>query len=49
MMWKQKELTYLGDRVSTGGWCEAAVTAGRCGWVKLGECRDLLYGKTFFL
>ena len=31
-----REFTYLGDRVSTGGGCEAAVTARtRCGWVKL--------------
>ena len=29
-----RELTYLGDRVSVGGGCEAAVTARtRCGWV----------------
>ena len=30
--------TYLGDRVSAGGECEAAVTArARYGWVKFGE------------
>ena len=30
-----REFTYLGDRVSAGGGCEAAVTAiKRCGWVK---------------
>ena len=29
------EFTYLGDRVSAGGGCEATVTARtRCGWVK---------------
>ena len=29
-----REFTYLGDRVSVGGGCEAAVTARtRCGWV----------------
>ena len=29
------EFTYLGDRVSAGGGCVAAVTARtRCGWVK---------------
>ena len=36
-----KELTYLGDRVSAGGGCEAAVTARtRCRWVKSRECGD---------
>ena len=30
-----KEFTYLGDRVSVDGGCEAAVTSRtRCGWVK---------------
>ena len=30
------EFTYLGDKVSAGGGCEAAVSARtRCGWVKL--------------
>ena len=30
-----RTFTYLGDRVSTGGGCETAVTArARCGWVK---------------
>ena len=34
-----RESTYLGDRVSAGGGCEAAVTARtRCGWVKFREC-----------
>ena len=33
------EITYLGDRVSAGGGCEAAVTARtRCGWAKFREC-----------
>ena len=30
-----RQLTYLGDKVSTGGGCEAAVTARTCWWVKL--------------
>ena len=39
------EFTYLGDRVSASGGCEAAVTARtRCGWVKLRECSELLNG-----
>ena len=34
-----REFTYLVDRVSAGGGCEAAVTAGtRCGWVMYREC-----------
>ena len=38
--------TYLGDRVSAGGGCEACVTARtRCGWVMLRECSDLLFGR----
>ena len=42
------EFTYLGDRVSSGGGCEAALTARtRCGWVKLRECGELLYGRRF--
>ena len=42
------ELTYLGDRVSAGGGCEAAVTARtRCGWVKFRECGELLCGRRF--
>ena len=33
-----RELTYLGDSVSAGGGCEAAVTVRtRCGWIKLGR------------
>ena len=43
-----RELTYLGDRVSAGGGCEAAVTARiRCGWAKFRECGELLYGWRF--
>ena len=43
-----REFTYLGDRVSAGGGCEAAVTARtRCGWVKFMECGELLYGRRF--
>ena len=31
-----------------GGGCEAAVTARtRCGWVKIRECGELLYGRRF--
>ena len=42
------EFTYLGDRVSAGGGCEAAVNArARCGWVKYRECGELLYGRRF--
>ena len=34
--------------MSTGGGCEAVVTAIiRCGWVKLRECGELLYGILF--
>ena len=41
-------LTYLGDMVSAGGGCEAAVTARtRCGWVKFRVCSELLYGRRF--
>ena len=42
-----KEFTYLCDRVSTGGGCEAAVTARRCWWVMFRECGELLYGRRF--
>ena len=43
-----REFAYLGERVSVGGGCEAAVTAiTRCGWVKLRECGDLLYDRRF--
>ena len=40
-----REFTYLGDRVSAGGGCEAAVTARtKCGWVMFRECDELLCG-----
>ena len=43
-----KEFTYLDDRVSASGGCEAAETARtRCGWVKFRECGELLYGRRF--
>ena len=36
-----REFTYLGNRVSAGGGCEAAVTARtRCGWAKIRECGE---------
>ena len=42
-----REFTYLGDRVSAGGGCEAAVnTRTRCRWDKFIECSELLYGKS---
>ena len=43
-----REVTYLGDRVSAGGGCEAAVTAKtRYGLVTFRECGKLLYGRRF--
>ena len=43
-----RDFTCLGDRESTGGGCEVVVTAKiRCGWVKLRECSELLYGRRF--
>ena len=43
-----REFTYLGDRVSSGEGCEAVVNARtRCGWIKLRECSELLYGRRF--
>ena len=43
-----REFTYLGDRVSVGGGCEAALTARtRCGWVKFRECIELLYSRRY--
>ena len=48
-MKRVRELTYVGDRVNTGGTCEAAVTAIiNCGWVEYRECREL-YGWRFLL
>ena len=42
------EFTHLGDRVSAGEGCEVAVTARtRCGWIKLRDCGELLYGRIF--
>ena len=42
------EFTYLGDRVSAGGGCEATVTARtRCWWAKLREWGEWLYGRRF--
>ena len=44
-----KEFTYFGDRVSAGGGYDVALTAiTRCGWVKLRECGELLYGHEIF-
>ena len=41
-----QEFTYLGDRVSAVGGCEAAVIARtRHGWVTVRECSELLYGR----
>ena len=43
-----REFTYLGDRVSAGGGCEAAVTAKtKRGLVKFRECGELLYDRRF--
>ena len=40
---------YLGDMVSVGGVCEAAITARtRYGWVMFREWGELLYGMRFF-
>ena len=40
------EFTCLGDWMSAGGGCEAAVTAcSRCGCVKFSVCSELLYGR----
>ena len=42
------ELTCLGDRMSAGERCEAAVTARtRCGSVRFRECGELLHGRIF--
>ena len=43
-----RQFTYLGYRVITGGGCEVAETARtNCRWVKLSECGELLYCKSF--
>ena len=45
-----REFTYLDDRVSAGGGCEAAVTASvRCEMVNFWACGELLYGRRFCL
>ena len=50
MKWKQSEFRDPGDWVSVGGRCEAAATAmTRCGWIMLGNCGKLLYGKRLSL
>ena len=42
------ELSYLGDRINSGGGCVAAVTSRtRLGWVRFRECQDLLCRKKF--
>ena len=39
-----RDFTYLGDRVSAGGGCEAGVTTRtRCGWATSRECGELLW------
>ena len=43
-----REFIYFGDRVSTGGGCEAAMTASTSrGWVKSRECGDWLHDRRF--
>ena len=45
-----REFAYIGDRLSAGGGCEAAVTARRgCGLAKFMECGVLPYGRRFHL
>ena len=45
-----RKFTCLGDRVSAGGGCEAAVTARtRFGWIKSRESGELLHGRRFAL
>ena len=47
-MESEGEFTYLSDRVSSGGGCEAAVTARtKCWWAMFMECCELLYGRRF--
>ena len=39
-----RDFIYLGDTVSAGGGCEAAVTTRtRCWWVNFRECGELMY------
>ena len=41
-----KSFCYLGDRLNANGGSEAAVTAKtKIGWIKFGECRELLFVK----
>ena len=40
------EPTYLGDRSSAVGECEAAVTATATGEVCFWECNELLFGRS---
>ena len=44
------DFLYLGDRINSGGGCEAAVTSRtRLEWVIFRDCQDLLCRKHFFL
>ena len=44
------EYSYLGDRMSAGGICKAAVIARTIfWWIKLRECGELLYDRRFSL
>ena len=42
-----RRFMYLGDRMSAGGGCESAVTAGTCVLVKFRDCGTLLYDWKF--
>ena len=43
-----KSFCYLENRLNASGGSEAAVTARtRSGWIKFGECEELLYGRKF--
>ena len=45
-----RESTYIGDRMSAGVGCEAAISGRtRCGCVASMECCELLYGRRFHL
>ena len=40
------DFSYLGDRINSGGGCEATVTSRtRLGWATYRECQDLLCRK----
>ena len=42
------KFTYLGDRLNAAGGCETAVTARtRIGWIKFGECSEILKTEGF--